>query len=919
VSWKASFRLKKTVVGSTLLLALSLATFARGGEASPVADASAKVATQLFSHVEKKYVEPTRAVPKALLRGAFKAIEAQYPQVLINVDELRNEATVRVDEAEKHFDLSQATKLGGCGDILTAVVAYTAARLAEDGEEFERQELYYAAFNGALSALDPHSNAFTAEQFKEFMIGTRGSFGGIGFVFGVREGDMTIITPIDGTPADRAGLKTGDKILYIDGEPTINMAVDVAAGKMRGEPGTQVTLTVTRDGWGEPKAITFTREVIHVDSVESYVLEEAGSPPVLYAKVKNFQKDTTDELKKAVKEAEAKHRNLAGIILDFRNDPGGLLDQAIALSNGFLDRGTIVSTRGPEEESNRKDVASSDTPISKKPVVLLVNQGSASASEIVAGALKASRSILIGQKTFGKGSVQKLYPLGDGGALKLTVAQYLTPGDVSIQSIGIQPDIATYPVQKQKGQLRVGPPPTHISEAQLENAFKEWGNASEKPWREAQYLGDTSGEEEKPFAELTRAQKLARLRGEVEVRLARRILVRTEHGEPSRGRERLLKAAEPVLEELRREEEAKIVRALADNQVDWGDGKADHPPRLTVRFPREFKLEAGTTAEVTISVRNEGTQPVYRIWGRTDSANPLLKNLDFPFGRIEPGRERSWTTKIEVPKSSPDRWDSVSIALKSGTGQEAGSGQGGARQVALPAPRYAYSYELREENPGDKARSGNGILEEGERVELQLNVRNRGAVASTAVEVNIRGDDKSKLYLESARKRLEGLGPGERKEAAMAFRLLKADKDRKANVIVSITNRDYGVSFSDTLRLPVGKRLDPRELRDTRTPPDLEVLKPPLRTGAAHLSLEVKATDEDGIKDVYAFLGEKKVHYQRSRSRATVLPVRLELPLEPGSNRLVLFARDQKNMLTTRTYFIHRAESPEEGTRVGLQ
>lgn len=879
-------------------------------------DAYSRVVHQVFYHVEKKYVEPGRASPKGLLKGAFKALETQYPQVLVNVDEGKGEASVRVDDVEKRFDLLPANRFSGAADVLNVVLSFVSLRLSED---VEKRDVYYVALNGALSALDPHSNAFSPEQFKEFMIGTRGSFGGIGFVFGIRDGDMTIITPIDGTPADRGGLRSGDKIIYIDGEPTINMPVDVAANKMRGEPGTQVTLTIARDGWTEPRPITFTREIIHVDSVESFVLNGDGGGPALYAKVKSFQKDTTDELRKAVKDAEARYPDLSGLILDFRNDPGGLLDQAIALADGFMERGTIVSTRGPEEDSNSRAVAQGDPPITKKPVVLLVNQGSASASEIVAGALKSSRALLIGQKTFGKGSVQKLYPLTDGGALKLTVAQYLTPGDVSIQSIGVQPDIAAYPAQVSKGKVRLGPPPSHVEEADLENAFKDWGNASEKPWREIQYLGPEAEDDDndkKSFAELSKVEKVARVRAEFEVRLAQRILARSDPVEPARSRDRLFKVAEPVLEEMRKEEDAKIAKVLADQGVDWTEGKNEPKPKLSVRLPKELKADGGTTQEIPITVRNDGARPVYRIWGRTDSTNPLLKNLDFAFGRIDPGKERTATAKVEVPKSAVDRWDTVTLELKDSSGKDCGSGQGSARIGSIPAPKYAYSYEIRDENPTDRSRSGDGILEEGERVQFILGVRNRGSAASPAVDVNIRGDDKAQLYLETARRRLEGLAVGEKKDAPMAFRIVKAGPDRKATLTVSLSNREYSLFLGDTLKFQLGK---PYTAREARTPPDFEIAKlPPLKTSSLRLPLDLRVVDDEAVKDAYAYLGDKKIYYGRNRAGGGVFPVRLDVPLEPGSNRLVVIARDQKGMTTSRTFFLFRAEA-EEVTKVGVQ
>ncbi|MEW6488470.1 MAG: MXAN_5808 family serine peptidase [Thermodesulfobacteriota bacterium] len=872
-----------------------------------------RVIHQVFYHVEKKYVEPERASPRKLVEGALRALETQYPEVLVDIDEAKSTARVRVDAVERTFDLAPASRFSAAADVLNTVLTFVSANL---GTAVEKKTLYYFALNGALGVLDPHSNALSPKHFKEFMIGTRGSFGGIGFVFGIRDGDMTIITPIEGTPADRGGLRSGDRILYIDGEPTINMPVDVAANKMRGEPGTQVTLTLSREQWPEPRALTFTREIIHVDSVESYVL---GGPeaPVLYAKVKNFQKDTTDELRKAVAQAEAAHGNLRGIVLDLRNNPGGLLEQAIELSDGFMDAGVIVSTRGPESDANSRAEAKKDRLISRKPIVVLINQGSASASEIVTGALKGSRALVIGQKTFGKGSVQKLYPLTDGGALKLTVAQYLTPGDISIQSIGVQPDIAVYPVQVQAGKARLGAPPSHMEEAELENAFKEWGNASENHWAEIPFFEPVKEEDQRSFAELGKEEKLARLDEDFFLSLARRILARTKAAELAETRQALLAAATGELEAVRREEDGKIARTLAELGIAWDAGPGAPEAALEVEAPGELRLLAGETARISLSVRNGGTAPVTRVWGRTDSANPLLNNLDFPFGTVQPGETRTWTAEVAVPRSSLDRWDTVRLVLRQGDGTPAGEGTAEVRTQAVPRPEFAYVYELSDENTAEPARSGDGILEEAERGRFVIQVRNRGDAPSQTLEVNIRGDEKEQLYLEAARHKVEGLAPGATAEAPMGFRLVKADDEGKVSITVTLADREHGSFFSDTVSFPAGQ---PYPARDARKPPVVALKSPPpLRTAEEVVILEISVSDDEEVKEFYAYLGDKKIHYQRNRGGGKKLPVRLEVPLKPGSNRVLLAARDQKDLQTSRTFFVFRTEASPAGAGLGMR
>ncbi len=305
-------------------------------------------------------------------------------------------------------------------------------------EEVNPKDLIYGAIRGMLGSLDPHSSFMTPDDYKELQIETKGSFTGIGIEITIKDGILTVVSPIEGTPAYRAGIKAGDKIIKINGKPTKNMSLFEAVKLLRGPKGTKVTISILREGWTELKDITIVRDVIPIISVRSRTLE----PGYGYIRISTFQEKTSRELRKALEKLEKENNPLKGLVLDLRNNPGGLLDQAVKVADEFLDRGLIVYTNGRLKNQSMKFEATPNRHPHPYPLVVLVNEGSASASEIVAGALQDHhRAIIVGTQTFGKGSVQTIIPLEDGSAIRLTTARYYTPSGRSIQAKGITPDI----------------------------------------------------------------------------------------------------------------------------------------------------------------------------------------------------------------------------------------------------------------------------------------------------------------------------------------------------------------------------------------------------------------------------------------------------------------------------------------------
>ena len=335
-------------------------------------------------------------------------------------------------------------------------------------EEIDTQKAVDGAIQGLLQTLDPHSSYLKPEEFQELQEETSGSFSGVGIEVTIKDGILTVVSPIEGTPADKAGIKANDLIVEIEGKKTKDMNPDEAIRQLRGPKGSKVTITIQRQGWNQPRPFSLTRDIIPLHSVKASFL----APGFAYFRITNFQSHTTRDFKQKLADLQ-KDQAIRGLILDLRNNPGGLLNQAISISDIFLKQGTIVSTRGRTEDQNMVFKAHDSSDDSRVPMVVLVNEGSASAAEIVAGALQDhKRGVIVGARTFGKGSVQTIIPLPDGAGLRMTTAKYYTPADRSIQALGISPDVEV-PAQEAASSGDSQSSSEILRETDLQNHFQE--------------------------------------------------------------------------------------------------------------------------------------------------------------------------------------------------------------------------------------------------------------------------------------------------------------------------------------------------------------------------------------------------------------------------------------------------------------
>jgi carboxyl-terminal processing protease len=740
---------------------------------------SLSVFSNVAIHVKDNYVDPERIGPKEMLLAALEGVERQVAEVLVE-QRPDGRVSVKAMAEEKLVELNDVESLWEINLKLRDVFRFLEQTLPP---QKDLRAIEYAAVNGALSTLDPHSVLLKPEAFAEMKTSTKGEFGGLGIVISVRDNRLTIISPIDGTPASRAGLKTGDVIARIGEVSTVSMNIEEAVRMLRGPEGSKVTIWVDRKGWPESKKFVMARERIKIESVESELL----SLNVGYIKIKNFQqntgKDLEDQLDALKKKAGGK---LSGVVLDLRNNPGGLLEQAIRVSDKFLTSGDIVTTVGYGNKLREPKRARWSGTEADLPVAVLVNQGSASASEIVAGALKnLDRAVIVGERTFGKGSVQVLYDFADSSALKLTIAQYLTPGGISIQNEGVAPDIALRPAWLEEKGVRLYYEPEGQREQSLDKHLDRAGEGpgAQQPAHELTYLWERKAEEpaaaedEAPSEEAPKGEQA--LEEDYPIRFARDLLVSV--GAPTRSR--MVEAGKRFVDERRAEEERRIVERMRSLGLDWsvapGEVRAD-----TLRAELKLELEgkaggqvtAGDEVKLIATVRNTGAAPIHRVHATLDSEHPAFEGRELLFGRLGPGESRTWSVPTKIPKDAPSRSDLIKVRLQA---DGVPFGDESALAVAtrqVPHPQFAYSYVFDDAERGD----GDGVLESGEGVDFVVLVTNTGPGDADDVSLRLKSDAGEELFLERGRATVGVLKSGETRTARMKFHLPKAPLSREA-------------------------------------------------------------------------------------------------------------------------------------------
>lgn len=798
-----------------------------------------RVMARVVNYLKENYVDPHRIKPREMMVGALEAVEKSVPEVMVEGTAESGKIKVNVGGKTKEFDMSRVDSLWKMSYNMKDVFDFIAKNMRPIDEP---RDVEYAAVNGMLQTLDPHSILLRPEQYREMKAQTKGEFGGLGFLIRIQESVLTVLQVYGKTPAARAGIKKNDQILRIGDDSTINLNVTDAVSKLRGPVDTKVTITVNRKGWDKPQQMTLTRALITIESVQSKLL----SKNIGYVRLKNFQGNTSRDLEVALgdlesqaKKASNSAKGIKGLVLDMRGNPGGLLEQALQVSDFFLSTGTIVTTVGYSDKLRDERRAHEDDSDDAYPVVVLVNGWSASASEIVAGALKNNnRAVIIGRPTFGKGSVQMLYDFPDESALKLTIAKYLTPGDISIQEVGIIPDIELVPSRVAKGRIDVFAPKASMGEADLDHHFSNPASAkaatkrgdvvaTEKPSEILTYLRDEPTAkkeaetaettekvdkpkvvaggapepllpEEAPLDDQVDAELTDEFHEDFEVRFARDYLVAA----PAIRRDEMLRQGKAFVEQTRAAENKRIGDALTALNIDWAPGPSPKVATLTgvLKPGPDKRIVAGDTLQIELAVTNNGREPISRLRAWLESDNWLIDKREFVFGRLRPGEKRTWSAEVKVPKSAISRRDAIRVKYQDDSGIIQENEAGEISFVELPRPKFAYTYSVVDDCA---VCNQDGRVQRGEAFNLVVEVTNVGMGKALDAFGNIRNGADSTAFIEKGRVKFGALEPGQTKSASFSLEVKRASKADELNLQLAVLDESLDEFMADKLKIQV--------------------------------------------------------------------------------------------------------------------
>jgi carboxyl-terminal processing protease len=763
--------------------------------------------------VSKNYVEQNQIDPNKMFREALNQIQRTVPSVMVRFHKNNKYVDVYVDQKHKRFKVPSLPMIFSVPYNLRSIFKFIEKNYHGD---IEQRKIEFAAITGMLRTLDSHTSFLPPSFYQDMQMHTRGSFGGLGIVIQSRDGFLTVVSPMPDTPASRAGIRPLDRIVRIGDESTINMDLNDAVNRLRGEPGTKVEIWIQRKGISQPKQFILTRAIINVQSISTHLLPNN----IAYIHIKNFQQDTTFRIRQALQQFR-KQGKVRGLILDLRNNPGGLLTQSIQVADLFLDKGVIVTHAGGSSQREVHRAHRSRTE-PKYPMAVLVNQGSASASEIVAGAIKNhNRGLIFGQRTYGKGTVQILYPIDapryakdERSALKLTVAQYLTPGDISIQDIGIQPDIELRAVNIAENQVHFFGVTEERKTKELPKYLKGIHEKQESLFTISYF--DSRSEKERIDEQDESYSNDKKFKMDFDIEIAHKML---SHNPPWQ-RMSFFEKIQNNLKQVLQEENNKIHTAFNQVGINWNSPKKldNRTPTLSIKYrllpslkkgeqsPRGNMVQAGSDFRLQVTVRNNSPYPVYRVRAMTISNYWFLNRKEFVFGLIPANQSKTWTVDLKLPTWLPNQYHRIKLDIRSAYKEFKHREYIDLRIVGQPRPRYDFSYAL--ELVSNKFE---GDDQPGDTYALRVTARNSGVGPSQqAIGVLRNKMDGPGLFIQMGRIQFGTLQPGKHATGWFYFRVHPQFRDKTLDMQISI----FDSELHTTATRQISFKLQPDKLKE---------------------------------------------------------------------------------------------------------
>ncbi|MGA1485613.1 MAG: S41 family peptidase [bacterium] len=845
---------------------------------------------EVLMRIQLDYLELGRLDFSELQEAALLALEREIAEVRVVTPQSKSESQRILFRESTLVKLDSPLSLREMYEGLQSLIL----KLHEKLPEYQSTELELIALGAIMSSLDPHSVVLPPSSYAEFNENTRGRFAGVGIVIGIRDKQLTIISLMEGGPAERAGLRIGDQVKEIDGESTKKMSLSAIMQGLRGEIGSRMDLTVERSG----KEITYEllREDIQISSSDSVDLRFDDGIPVRYIRLKLFQEDTSTDLEKQLDNLDS----VAGLILDLRGNPGGLLQEAVRVSDLFLPpEKRIVSTQTNTDLTSYDSHQLLSSPkIQNIPIVVLVNGQSASASEIVSAALKVNnRAIVVGEQTFGKGSVQSIWGMPGNFGLKMTIARYLTPDNLSIQDVGVQPDLQLDPLYLSENDI-------HLRSLQQESKAENYI---------LHYMRDSEDEE----TDMDKPLSAAEIENDDYVRIAVRLL--REHLPYQETMKATLARSHAMLQAQAEKEVVSEISKQAE--LDWtlSSPSPTELPDLQISFEQEIDLGVwqGITPpfapdrklRIKVQLENKGSMPMERVLVVSESSIDWLDDIEFPFGKLEGGEKGLWVREIDVDQQENPSWLPLDFLVLEGEDQELLRKEFLWSVVPDALPTFSMGFQIIDNGSAGSVGNGDGIPQSGETLALKVNLEMQDPQELEEVVLRIGSSEDGLIWLQD-RVEWKSLKDGQSYEENLLVRIPQGiEQLGRWQVALFVPRVDQALwNYHWMGKIGPEARVEPPVLQTNFIRDDLPIL-----TRDEELIWNIDLSDDNGLEDLQCFVNGKKLNYfslNNKRSEALVW----NSPLLEGKNLIELVARDSLGASIRHQWHVWREDREQNST-----